>query len=175
MHNIPTSANINNSYNKEQNRFSKNIIIFLITITLITIIIFFIIFVKVYRIQGTSMNPTLKQGEYVLCLKTNKIERGNIIAFTGRDSFVIKRVIGLPGDKIDISEDGTVSVNGSPLSEEYITNKAKGDVEIPLPYTVPKNSYFVLGDNRGDSLDSRYNNVGAINIDRIICEVKGVS
>ncbi len=173
MYNIPTSASM--SYNKEQKSFGKSIIIFLITAILISIIVFFIIFVKVYRIQGTSMNPTLEQGEYVFCLKTNKIERGDIIAFTGRDSFVIKRVIGLPGDIIDISEDGTVSINGTPLSEDYITNKAKGDVEIPLPYTVPKNSYFVLGDNRGDSLDSRHNNVGTLNIDEIICEVQGVN
>ena len=173
MYNIPTSASM--SYNKEQKSFGKSIIIFLITAILISIIVFFIIFVKVYRIQGTSMNPTLEQGEYVFCLKTNKIERGDIIAFTGRDSFVIKRVIGLPGDIIDISEDGTVSINGTPLSEDYITNKAKGDVEIPLPYTVPKNSYFVLGDNRGDSLDSRHNNVGTLNIDEIICEIQGVN
>lgn len=173
MYNIPTSASM--SYNKEQKSFGKSIIIFLITAILISIIVFFIIFVKVYRIQGTSMNPTLEQGEYVFCLKTNKIERGDIIAFTGRDSFVIKRVIGLPGDIVDISEDGTVSINGTPLSEDYITNKAKGDVEIPLPYTVPKNSYFVLGDNRGDSLDSRHNNVGTLNIDEIICEVQGVN
>lgn len=173
MYNIPTSASM--SYNKEQKSFGKSIIIFLITAILISIIVFFIIFVKVYRIQGTSMNPTLEQGEYVFCLKTNKIERGDIIAFTGRDSFVIKRVIGLPGDIVDISEDGTVSINGTPLSEDYITNKAKGDVEIPLPYTVPKNSYFVLGDNRVDSLDSRHNNVGTLNIDEIICEVQGVN
>lgn len=173
MYNIPTSASMN--YNKEQKSFGKSIIIFLITAILISIIVFFIIFVKVYRIQGTSMNPTLKQGKYVFCLKTNKIERGDIIAFTGRDSFVIKRVIGLPGDIIDISEDGTVSVNGTSLSEDYITNKSKGDVEILLPYTVPKKSYFVLGDNRGDSLDSRHNNVGTLNIDEIICEVQGVN
>lgn len=173
MYNIPTSASMN--YNKEQKSFGKSIIIFLITAILISIIVLFILFVKVYRIQGTSMNPTLKQGEYVFCIKTNKIERGDIIAFTGRDSFVIKRIIGLPGDIIDISDDGTVSVNGTSLSEDYITNKAKGDVEIPLPYTVPKNSYFVLGDNRGDSLDSRHNNVGTLNIDEIICEVQGVN
>ena len=173
MYNIPTSASMN--YNKEQKSFGKSIIIFTITAILISIIVLFILFVKVYRIQGTSMNPTLKQGEYVFCIKTNKIERGDIIAFTGRDSFVIKRIIGLPGDIIDISEDGTVSVNGTALSEDYITNKAKGDVEIPLPYTVPKNSYFVLGDNRGDSLDSRHNNVGTLNIDEIICEVQGVN
>ena len=87
---------------------------------------------------------------------------------------VIKRVIGLPGETIDINDDGTIIINDKALEEEYLNNKVKGDVEINLPYKIPENSYFVLGDNRADSLDSRYNSIGTINIDEIICEVHGI-
>lgn len=171
MYKVPTSATITP---KEKKSPVKNLIIFLITAILICIIVFTIIFVKIYRIHGTSMNPTLKEGDYVFCLKTKTIERGDMIAFTGENSFVIKRVIGLPGETIDITEDGNVIINNQQLTENYITNKAKGKVEIALPYVIPKDYYFVLGDNRGDSLDSRSESVGVLYIDEIICEVKSV-
>jgi signal peptidase I len=169
MNNIPTSTTLN--YSKEKNSIVKRFIIFFITAIIISVIIFTIIFVKIYKIHGTSMYPTLKEGTYVFCLKSSNIERGDIIAFTGENGFVIKRIVGLPGETIDIREDGTIIINNTKLNENYIPNNAKGTIEIDLPHTIPPNSYFVLGDNRGDSLDSRSHSVGDLYIDEIICEI----
>lgn len=171
MYNIPTFATT------EQKRSKGNIwkiISLIITLLLIIILLIIINTSYFYKINGTSMYPTLKQNEYVFCLKQFQIERGDIVAFNNLGNNVIKRIIGLPGETIDIKDDGTIIINDKALEEEYLNNKVKGDVEINLPYKIPENSYFVLGDNRADSLDSRYNSIGTINIDEIICEVHGI-
>lgn len=171
MYTVPTFAT---DSKKERKSIIKPLIIFLITVILISIIIFTIMFVKIYKIHGSSMNPTLMEGDYTFCIKTSDIKRGDIIAFAGEKNFVIKRVIGLPGETIDISLNGDVLINNQIIDEPYITNKAKGDVELYLPYKIPANSYFVLGDNRGNSLDSRNHTIGTLYIDEIICEVVSV-
>ena len=135
----------------------------------VAIIMFLIVILRIttFHIVGHSMNPTLYEDELVLSIPKKAYERGDIIAFDMDGTIAIKRVIGVPGDKIFIADDGTVSVNGTPLNEPYIQSKAKGQVEVVNPYQVIKGEYFVLGDNRADSKDSRLLKVGGIKEDRI--------
>ena len=122
----------------------------------------------VVKVSGGSMQPTLNNEDVALAIKTNTLKRGDVCCFYNNNNLFVRRVIGLPGDVIDISEDGSVSVNGEALDETYITEKARGDCDIEFPYKVTENTYFVLGDNRPASKDSRISEIGAVPKDRIV-------
>lgn len=125
----------------------------------------------ILRIYGSSMSPTLVNGNIVTALRGGSYERGDIVAFYYNDKILVKRIVGLPGEVIDIDEDGSVSVDGEPLDEPYLDEKALGECDIELPYQVPEGRYFVMGDNRGVSSDSRSSQVGCIAEERIIGEL----
>ena len=138
----------------------------LIVVAAIAIIISTMI-LPVLRVTGTSMNPTLKNDEVLLCNKLADIKQGDIIAFYYNNKVLIKRVIGLPGDVIDIAEDGTVYVNGEALDEPY-ADLARGEADLEFPYQTPESRYFVCGDNRSISIDSRSTSIGCIAEENII-------
>ncbi len=123
----------------------------------------------VLKIYGTSMNPTLSEGDIVISVKTQKIKRGDIVCFRYSNRILVKRVIGLPSDVITIDEDGNIFVNGSeePLEEAYVQHKAYGECDIEYPYTVPENAYFIVGDNRKSSIDSRSTSIGCVSGEEI--------
>ena len=142
---------------------TRNIIItsiFLLVVVVISLIV--ILRVSFFRINGNSMEPTLNPGDLVLSVPGKNFERGDLIAFDLEGVITIKRIIGIPGDIVFIEDDGTVYLNDKELKEDYIKAKHKGDVEVPNPYKVQDNEYYVLGDNREDSKDSRLLKVGAI-------------
>ena len=116
------------------------------------------------------MNPTLQNDEVLLCNKLADIKQGDIIAFYYNNKVLIKRVIGLPGDVIDIAEDGTIYVNGEALDEPY-ANLALGETDQDFPITVANSRYFVCGDNRGVSIDSRSTSIGCIAEENIIGKI----
>ena len=122
----------------------------------------------VLQIYGTSMNPTLTDGEVVVALKGGKLERGDVIAFYYNNKILVKRVIGTAGDKVNITADGTVYVNDELQIEPYISEKSDGDPDINLPYQVPEGKYFVIGDNRPASADSRHSTIGCVAEDDIV-------
>ena len=122
----------------------------------------------ILRIYGSSMSPTLVNGNIVTALRGGSYERGDIVAFYYNDKILVKRIIGLPGEVIDIDEDGSVSVDGEPLDEPYLDEKALGECDIELPYQVPEGRYFVMGDNRSVSSDSRSSQVGCIAEEQVI-------
>lgn len=131
-------------------------------------VIISLLFLPVLRVTGSSMTPTLYDDELVICSKRSHYEQGDIVAFYFNNKILLKRVIGLPGDWIEIMEDGTVYRNGELLDEPYIDEKALGECDIEFPYQVPENRIFVMGDHRSTSVDSRTAMVGCIADEYII-------
>ena len=125
----------------------------------------------VLRVTGTSMTPTLQNDEVILCSKLSDYKKGDIVAFYYNNKVLLKRVIGVAGDVIDITQDGTVFVNGQKLDEPYVSELALGECDIELPYQVPDNRIFVMGDHRSVSIDSRSTSVGCIAEENVIGRV----
>ncbi len=129
------------------------------------------LWMPVLRIYGTSMVPTLENGQIVVSVKTTSFKPGDIVAFYQGNKLLIKRYIAGPSDWVDIDADGNVSVNGTVLDEPYIEEKAYGETNIELPYQVPDNRYFLIGDNRDVSVDSRNTAVGCVADEQIVGKV----
>lgn len=125
----------------------------------------------VLQIAGNSMEPTFYEGQIVVLMKTKKLERGDLCAFYYSNKVLIKRVIGCPGDYVAIDTDGTVYVNGEVLDEPYVTEKALGECDLEFPYQIPENQYFLLGDQRATSIDSRSSVIGCIAADQMIGKI----
>ena len=129
------------------------------------------LFLPILQISGDSMSPTLEHDEIVILLKSKDFDRGDLIGFYYQGRILLKRVIALPGEEVAIDAEGNVYVNGEILDEPYVTNKGLGDCDLTFPYKVPGTSYFVLGDQRANSVDSRNSVIGAVSIDDIIGKV----
>ena len=114
------------------------------------------------------MEPTLSNGDIVLLTKTTRFVRGDLCGFTWNNKLLIKRVIGLPGDWIEIDTDGTVYLNGEKLDEPYVERMALGECDLEFPFQVPQEQYFVIGDMRENSIDSRNTLIGCIAKDQIV-------
>lgn len=125
----------------------------------------------VLQIAGTSMEPSLNDGDIVLLIKTNRLETGDLCAFYYSNKILIKRIIGTPGDYLWINADGTVYLNGEALDEPYVSEKALGECDVEFPYQVPENTYFMMGDHRETSIDSRSSVIGGIARDQIIGKI----
>ena len=117
------------------------------------------------------MTPTFESGQIVIAKNTEKFEPGELIAFYYNNRVLVKRVVGSPGDWIDIDDKGNVSVNGVVLDEPYLTEKSLAPSDIDFPYQVPENRYFVLGDHRSVSIDSRSSTVGCVSREQLIGKV----
>lgn len=125
----------------------------------------------VLQIAGTSMEPNLNDGDIVLLVKKKNLQTGDLCAFYYSNKILIKRVIATPGDYIWIESDGTVFLNGNPLDEPYISEKALGECDVEFPYQVPENCYFVMGDKRETSIDSRSSVIGCVPEDQIVGKI----
>lgn len=129
------------------------------------------LFFPILQISGDSMSPTIEHDEILLLIKTDNISRGDLIAFYYQGKILLKRVIALPDDVVVIDDEGNVYVNQELLIEPYVTQKSPGDCDIEFPYTVPGGGYFVLGDHRNNSVDSRSSVIGAVSGDDLIGKV----
>lgn len=133
------------------------------------IVLLAVVWLPVLRVTGDSMDNTLTAGDIVVTRRTTSVEAGDLVVFnTVNRKTLIKRVIGTPGDVIEISPEGVVTVNGQVLDEYYVKDAAYGECDIEFPYKVPSSRYFVMGDHRDVSLDSRNTAIGCVAPEQII-------
>ena len=142
----------------------------LITVAAVAVLIA-TLWLPVLQIYGSSMTPTLVDGEIIFTIKTSDFEPGDIVAFYHENKILVKRVVASSGDWVDIDEDGTVYINGEELEEPYLQEKAQGDCNIELPYQVPDERIFVMGDHRSTSVDSRNTAVGCVAQEDIVGKI----
>lgn len=157
-------------YKRRFRRMLRSTLYALIVVAAVAALIATLI-LPVLQIAGTSMEPNLNDGDIVLLVKSKNLDTGDLCAFYYSNKVLIKRIIGKPGDQIWIEADGTVFVNGEPLDEPYISKKALGECDVEFPYEVPENSYFVMGDRRETSIDSRSTVIGCVPKDQIIGKI----
>ena len=155
---------------KYKNRYGmvlRSTIYTLITVAAVAILVA-TLWMPVLQIYGSSMNETLQDGDIVLSVKDSRMDSGDIVAFYYNNKILVKRVIAQAGDWVNIDADGNVYVNDVLLDEPYISNKALGEYDIDLPYQVPENRIFVMGDHREVSVDSRTTTVGCVAEEQIV-------
>lgn len=157
-------------YKRDYKRVLKSTVFTLAAVVLISVLIAKFVF-PVLRITGDSMNDTLRSGDIVVTLMGRSYSQGDVIAFYYNNNTLVKRVIATSGQWVNIDEDGTVYVDDVPLDESYVTKKAFGECNIELPYQVPQGRYFVMGDNRPTSIDSRNASLGCVSDEMVIGKV----
>ena len=172
---LPTTAQLEEEVKRVRYRYRyhsvlRSTIYMLITVAAMAVLMA-TLWLPVLRIYGSSMTPTLQDGEIICTVKASNFEPGDIISFYYNNKILVKRVIARPGEWINIDESGTVSVNGEVLEEPYLVEKALGDTDIELPYQVPDGKIFVMGDHRSTSVDSRNTAVGCVAQEQVVGKI----
>lgn len=145
--------------------------VYVLTIVAAVAVLIATLILPVLQIEGTSMEPTMSNGDIVLLAKTTRFSRGDLCGFTWNNKLLIKRVIGTPGDWIEIDTDGTIFLNGEKLEEPYVEQSAFGECDLEFPFQVPPEQFFVVGDMRENSIDSRNSLIGCITKEQIVGKV----
>ena len=177
---MPTSRQLEEELNRTRYRSRyrqvlRSTVYTLITVAAIAVLVATLV-MPVLQIYGGSMSPTLTDGDIVLSIKQSEFESGDVVAFYYNNKILVKRVIALPGEWVDITPEGDVYVGKTSgdmqlLDEPYLEEKALGDCNIEFPYQVPENNYFVMGDQRETSIDSRSSVIGCVAEDQIIGKI----
>ena len=172
---FPNSTQLENElervrYNRRYGSTLRSTIYALITVAAVAVLVSMLL-LPVLQIYGSSMTPTVTDGDVVIAVKNSKFETGDVIAFYYNNKILVKRVIAQAGDWVDLSESGIVYVNNEELDEPYLNEKAFGETNIKLPYQVPEGKIFVMGDHRSVSIDSRNTSVGCVSQEQIVGKV----
>lgn len=157
-------------YKKQYNRVLRSTVYSLIVVAAIAVLVA-VLLLPVLQIYGHSMSPTLEEGDIVVSVKGAELECGDLVSFYIGNKLLVKRCIAGPGQWVDLDEEGNVYVDGVLLDEPYLVEKALGDCNITLPYQVPENRIFCMGDHRSTSVDSRNTAVGCIAEEQIVGKI----
>ncbi|HBL41104.1 MAG TPA: signal peptidase I [Ruminococcaceae bacterium] len=168
---IPDIALLEQELNREKSKkIYKRAVrttIYSMIVAAATAVLIAVYFLPVFRIYGTSMTPTLSEGDVVVAVSVKQFQAGDLVGFYHGNKLLVKRCIAGPGEKVDIRSNGDVYVDGEKLEEPYIQDKSAGDCDLTLPYQVPDEKWFFMGDHRETSLDSRVSAIGCISEDQI--------
>jgi len=154
-------------YNKRYKKVLTSTVSTLIVVAAVAVLIATLL-MPVLQIYGTSMSPTLYDGDIIATIKTTEFKAGDVVAFYYNNKILVKRVIAMSGQWVDMDEDGNVYVNDVLLDEPYLVERAVGECDIKLPYQVPENRIFVMGDHRSVSVDSRSTTVGCVAEEQLV-------
>ena len=157
-------------YNRRYKRVLGSTVFTLVVVAAVAVLVA-TIRMPVLQIYGASMTPTLEEGDVVVSVKGSDYATGDLVSFYIGNKLLVKRYIAGAGQWVDIDEAGTVYVDGIALAEPYVLEPAFGDVDITLPYQVPENRIFVMGDHRATSVDSRNTAVGCIAKEQIVGKI----
>lgn len=157
-------------YRKRYKRVLRSTVYTLVVVAAVAVLVA-TVWMPVLQIYGSSMTPTLNEGDIVLSLSGSDFEPGDLVAFYLGNKILVKRCIAGPGQWVDIDESGNVYVDQKLLEEPYLTEKALGECDIALPYQVPESRYFCVGDHRSTSVDSRNTAVGCIADEQIVGKI----
>lgn len=158
------------NYKRRFGRVLRSTLFTLVVVAAVAVLVA-TIWTPVLQIYGSSMTPTLNEGEIVVSVKGSDFEPGDLVAFYLGNKILVKRCIAGPGQWVDINENGDVFVDGQLLDEPYLTEKALGECDQSFPYQVPESRYFCLGDHRATSVDSRHSAVGCVAEEQIVGKI----
>lgn len=172
---LPTVSQLEAELEHENTKMRKfvstrNIVFMLITVSAIAVLVATLL-MPVLQIYGSSMTPTLTEGNIVVTVKGNDFKQGDVISFYYNNKILVKRVIAFQGDWVNIDEEGNIFINGQLLDEPYLTEKAFGECDIELPYQVPDGKVFVCGDHRATSVDSRSSTIGCVSEEQVVGKI----